>query len=56
MGALRDCNAQIRGSRKKGAESQQRKMQVDKADRVGEGVIAAEAEEYLLSMTADREK
>lgn len=56
IGTLRNCRAQVRGSRKKGAESQQRKMQVDKADRVGEGVIAADAEEYLLPITADREK
>ncbi len=56
IGTLHDCNEQVRGSRKKGAESQQRKMQVDKADRVGESVIAADAEEYLLSITADREK
>ena len=56
IGTLHDCNEQVRGSRKKGAESQQRKMQVDKADRVGESVIVADAEEYLLSITADREK
>jgi hypothetical protein len=31
-------------------------MQVDKADRVGEGVVAADTEEYLLSITVSREK
>ena len=53
---LRAIARRVQGSRKKAAVSQQRKMQVDKADRVGEGVIAADAEEYLLSITADREK
>ncbi len=56
-GTLRDHNEQVPGgSRKKRGESQQRKMQVDKADRVGEGTIEADAAEYLFSFTTDRKK
>jgi hypothetical protein len=42
IGTLRYGSAQVRGSCQKGAESQQRKMQVDKANRVEEDAIAAE--------------